>query len=221
MVDNIRQVPYLKLIARCRNTYEAVEVLQSEKVDLIFLDIQMPGLSGPQFLKSLVVPPMIILVTTYEQYALEGFDLDVVDYLVKPMALERFVKACNKAKSLFDLKQRNNLQPTEEPAHFFVHLEYSLVKIVVDEVGYVEGMKDYIKIHLDTSPGPVIIRMSLKGVMEKLPPEQFVRIHKSYIVCVPKVTSIKRDFLLIGEQEIPIGESHKEKVAKILGNRKH
>jgi len=219
LVDNIRQVPYLELIARCKNSFEAAESLQSEKIDLIFLDIQMPGLSGLQFLKTLVDPPMVILVTAYEEYALEGFDLDVVDYLVKPVSLERFVKACNKAKSLFDLKHSGNVPATGEPDHFFVNVEYSLVKIVVDDVRYVEGMKDYIKIYLTSAERPVITRMSLKAILEKLPGDRFVRIHKSYIVCIPKVTAIKRDFVQIGEQDIPIGESHKENMSKILKNR--
>ncbi|MDG3581827.1 LytR/AlgR family response regulator transcription factor [Galbibacter pacificus] len=221
LVDNIRRAPYLQLIARCKNTYEAAEVLQYEEVDLIFLDIQMPGLNGLQFLKTLTEPPMVILVTAYEQYALDGFALDVVDYLIKPVALERFIKACNKAKSLYDLRQAKANQSMVEPPHFFVNVEYSLVKIIVDDIRFVEGMKDYIKIHLDTSERPVITRMSLKAIIEKLPAELFVRIHKSYIVCVPKVTSIKRDFVLIGHQGIPIGESHKENVTKILGGGKH
>lgn len=218
LVDNIKQVPYLKLIAPCKNSFEAAKKLQSENIDLIFLDIQMPGLSGLQFLKTLVTPPMIILITAYEEYALEGFDLDVVDYLVKPVSLERFVKACNKAKSIFDLKHSRNVSASDEHDHFFVNVEYSLVKIVVDEVCYVEGMKDYIKIHLTSTEKPVITRMSLKAILAKLPEDLFVRIHKSYIVCISRVTAIKRDFVVIGEQEIPIGESHKKNLSRILKN---
>lgn len=218
LVDNIRQVPYLKLVARCKNTFEAAEVVQSEKVDLIFLDVQMPGLSGLQFLKTLVDPPMVVLVTAYEQYALEGFDLDVVDYLVKPVALERFIKACNKAKALFDLRKGKDSTSADGPDHFFVNVEYRLVKITIDDVLYIEGLKDYIKIHLASKVRPVITRMSLKAIIKRLPSDKFVRIHKSYIVCMAKVTTIKRDFVQIGDLEIPIGESHKENVDRILGN---
>lgn len=217
--DNIRQVPYLELVKRCKNTREAAEVLQAEKIDLAFLDIQMPGLNGLQFVQTLIEPPMIILVTAYEQYALEGFNLDVVDYLVKPVALERFIKACNKAKALFDLKQAKNTSAKKEfPDHFFANVEYSLVKIVLNDILYIEGLKDYIKIHLASATRPVITRMSLKAMEEKLPAEQFIRTHKSYIVSIPKVTSIKRDFIHIGEQEIPVSESYKESIARILGD---
>lgn len=215
LVDNIRQVPYLELVKRCKNSREAAEVLQSEKIDLVFLDVQMPGLNGLQFVQTLIDPPMIILVTAYEQYALEGFNLDVVDYLVKPVALERFIKACNKAKALFDLKQTKK---EDTPAHFFVNAEYSLVKIVLDNILYIEGLKDYIKIHLTSATRPVITRMTLKAMEEKLPTEQFTRTHKSYIISIPKVTSIKRDLLYIGEKEIPVSESYKESIARILGD---
>jgi DNA-binding LytR/AlgR family response regulator len=219
LADNIRQVPYLELVKRCKNAREAAEVMQSEPIDLAFLDVQMPGLNGLQFVQTLIDPPMIILVTAYEQYALEGFNLDVVDYLVKPVALERFIKACNKAKALFDLKQVKNIPIRETtPDHFFVNVEYGLVKIVLDDILYVEGLKDYIKIHLASATHPVITRMTLKAMEEKLPAHQFIRTHKSYIVSIPKVTSIKRDLLYIGEKEIPVSESYKESIAHILGD---
>lgn len=219
LVDNIRQVPYLELIKRCKNTREAAEVLQYEKADLIFLDIQMPGLSGLQFLQTLIDPPMVILITAYEKYALEGFNLDVVDYLVKPVALERFIRACNKAKALFDLKQAKQSTPKDShPDHFFVNVEYSLVKIILDDILYIEGLKDYIKIFLTSSTRPVITRMSLKTMEEKLPARQFIRTHKSYIVAIPKVTSIKRDFVHIGDIEIPVSESYKASITRILGD---
>ncbi|MBC9796398.1 LytR/AlgR family response regulator transcription factor [Sinomicrobium weinanense] len=220
--DNIRQVAYLELVKRCKNAMEAIEVLQSEKIDLIFLDVQMPGLSGLQFVQTLMAPPMIVLVTAYEKYALEGFNLDVVDYLVKPVALERFIRACNKAKALFDLRQSKTPQADSSIRdHFFVHVEYGLVKIVVDDILYVEGLKDYIKIHLSSASRPVVTRMSLKAMMEQLPDDRFIRTHKSYIVSIPRVTSIKRDLLYIGDIEIPVSESYKESMARILGRSKN
>jgi DNA-binding LytR/AlgR family response regulator len=217
VVDNIRHVPWLELVARCKNAREASEVLHREKVDLMFMDVQMPGLSGLQFVQTLPEPPMVILVTAYEEYALEGFNLSVVDYLVKPVLLERFIKACNKAKQLYDLKKGKPQENT--PDHIFVNVEYSLVKIVLDDITFIEGLKDYIKIHLASLPRPVLTRMSLKAMEEKLPQGEFIRTHKSYIVALRKVTSVKRDFVCIHEIEIPIGESFKDGVGLITGNR--
>lgn len=221
LADNIKHVPYLELVRRCKNTREAAEALYAEKIDLIFLDVQMPGLTGLQFIQTLPEPPLIILVTAYEQYALEGFNLSVVDYLVKPVALERFIKACNKAKTLFDLKQVKTTSPAGTVMdHFFVNVEYSLVKIVVDEILYVEGLKDYIKIHLSSAPRPVITRMSMKSIEEKLPSDKFIRTHKSYIAAMDKITSVKRDFVCIKEKEIPVSESYKDSIARITGQSK-
>ena len=218
LADNIRQVPYLELLRKCKNTREASEALHTERIDLIFLDVQMPGLSGLQFIQTLPEPPMIILVTAYEQYALEGFNLSVVDYLVKPVPLERFIKACNKAKSLFDLKQIKEAGADNSADHFFVNVEYSLVKILYDDIKFVEGLKDYIKIHLTSSARPVITRMSLKAMEEKLPSSRFIRTHKSYIVSIQKVTSIKRDCVCIHDVEIPVSESYKDSIIKITGS---
>lgn len=221
LADNIRQVPYLELVKRCKNTREASEVLATEKIDLLFLDVQMPGLNGLQFTQTLPEPPMIILITAYEQYALEGFNLSVVDYLLKPVALERFVKACNKARSLFELKQARSTTLNDKSAdHIFVNVEYSLVKIVFEDIRFIEGLKDYIKIHLTSSSRPVITRMSLKAMEEKLPANRFVRTHKSYIVAIPKITSIKRDFICIQDTEIPVSESYKNSIDIITGGAK-
>jgi two-component system, LytTR family, response regulator len=220
LVDNIRHVPYLKLIARCKNAREASEALHAGNIDLIFMDVQMPGLNGLQFIQTLPEPPMVILVTAYEQYALEGFNLSVVDYLVKPVALERFIKACNKAKLLFDIRTEKSTKAGSIPDYIFINVEYSLVKIIFDDITHVEGLKDYIKIHLLSASKPILTRMSMKAMEEKLPNSKFIRIHKSFIVSVDKVTSIKRDFVCIHETEIPVGESFKESIRIITGNRK-
>ena len=215
--DNIRQLPFLELIKTCKNALEAYEVLQTEQVDLIFLDIQMPGLSGLQFLQSLQHPPMVILVTAYEQYALEGFNQQVVDYLLKPFSFERFLKACNRANELFRL-QNNQNEETNEIQDFFVNVEYTLVKIVVADIEYIEGLKDYIKIHLSTSDKPVLTRMTMKAMEEKLPANSFVRTHKSFLVVVQKITAVKRDFVCIGNKEIPVSEFYKENLRSRLQN---
>lgn len=215
LVDNIEQVPYLQLIKACRNAMEAIEVLQKEKVDLIFLDIQMPKLSGLQLMQTLQNPPMVILITAYEQYALESYNLNVVDYLLKPVSLERFLRACNKAKELFDLRNKNSTQKEEAPDHIFVNVEYTLVKILFSDILFIEGLKDYIKIHLASSNKPVLTKLSLKAMEEKLPSDKFIRIHKSYIVAADKITVIKRDLINIGSHEIPVSEFYKENLTRI------
>lgn len=215
LVDNIRQVPSLNLVARCKNAMEAAEVLHKEKVDLIFLDIQMPGLNGLQFLKSLQRPPMVIFITAYKEHAVEGFTLDAVDYLVKPVSFERFLKACNKAFDLYNLHQHAGIKEIL-PDFFFVYVEYNLVKISIPDILYIESMKDYVKIFLQTASKPVITKMSLKSLEEKLTPYRFARIHKSYIIAADKVTAIKRDLICIGATELPLGESYRLNVEHLL-----
>ena len=214
--DNIRQIPYLQLAGSCKNALEAAEILQNTVTDLLFLDIRMPRLNGLQFLQSLQKPPLVILVTAYEQYALEGFDLNVVDYLLKPFPFERFVKACNRAHDLFALRNKDKQVAGASLEEFFVHVEYTLVKIIVSDIAYVEGLKDYIKIHLTSSPKPVLTRMSMKAIEEKLPPGGFIRTHKSFLVAVRKITAIKREMVCIGSVEIPIGEMYKANVSRIV-----
>jgi DNA-binding LytR/AlgR family response regulator len=216
LVDNIRQVPYLYLVKACKNAMEAIEALQKEKVDLIFLDIQMPRLNGLQLIQTLQQQPMVILITAYEQYALEGYNLNVVDYLLKPVSFERFLKACNKAKQLFDLKKdKVGAQKEESADHIFVNVEYTLVKILFSDILFIEGLKDYIKIHLVSSNKPVLTKMSLKAMEEKLPTAKFIRIHKSYIVAVDKITVVKRDLINIGNHEIPVSDFYKENLSRI------
>jgi DNA-binding LytR/AlgR family response regulator len=214
LVDNIRQVPYLTLVKTARNAMEAIEILQNERIDLLFLDIQMPRLSGLQFLKTLPNPPLVILVTAYDKYALEGFELDVVDYLLKPVSMERFLKACNRAHDRFQLAPPATA-PTVLP-DFFVNVEYSLVKIVTADVAWVEGLKDYVKIYLSSAVKPIITRMTFKVLEEKLPEPAFIRTHKSYLAAAGKITAVKRDFVMIGTAEIPVSEHYKVNLRKIL-----
>lgn len=216
--DNIRQVPFLELVASCQNAFEAMDVLHEQTADLLFLDIQMPGISGVQFLKSLQgqsSSPMVVFITAYEQYALEGFELDVVDYLLKPVAFERFLKSANKAYELFKLRQQS--PPEISSTHFFVNANYALVKIRYDEIMYIEGLKDYVKIYITSARHPVITRMTLKGIEQKLPTQAFMRIHKSYIVSLDKIQSVRNLKIHIGEAIIPVGEQYVEEFMKAIG----
>jgi DNA-binding LytR/AlgR family response regulator len=215
--DNIRQVPWLQWVNSCRNALEAAEALQETPVDLLFLDIQMPRVNGLQFLQTLSDPPLVILVSAYEQYALEGFDLRVVDYLLKPFSFERFLKACNRAQEQFRFRQNDRLIAATTPIEdFFVNVEYALVKIAATDILYVEGVKDYVRIWLASTPRPVLTRMTLKALEEKLRPPAFIRTHKSYLVSVKKITTVKRDLVCIGDKEIPISVSYKANITRLL-----
>ena len=215
VVDNIQKVPFLKLERRCKNAMEAAEILHQKDIDLIFLDIQMPGLNGLQFIRTLKHPPMVIFVTAYAEHAVEGFELNAVDYLLKPVSFERFLKACNKAHDLFSLQQKPTARD-DKPNYFFVYVEYNQVKVSVDEILYVEGMKDYVKIFLAGASKPVITKMSLKSIEEKLSGHRFARIHKSYVIALDKVTAVKRDLICIGNIELPLSEFYKASVEAML-----
>jgi two-component system, LytTR family, response regulator len=228
LADNISKVPYLNLIKKCRTAFEALDVLEHADVHLIFLDVQMPRLTGLQFLNALHnKKPMVVMVTAYEQYALDGFNLNVTDYLMKPVAFERFYQACEKAKELFDLKNNGhsaqkmseNVLYTEgspSPHFFFVHVEYSLIKILSDDILFIEGMKDYIKIHLASQAKAVITRMSFKAIEEKLPPLLFFRVHKSFMVNTSKIQSMRNGVISINKHEIPLSDNVREDLMRLL-----
>ncbi len=213
--DNISKLPFLELVAACDNALEAMKLMEQRPVDLIFLDIQMPGLTGLQFIQSMTVKPMIILITAYEKYALDGFNLDVVDYLVKPVPLDRFVKACNKAKELFDLKIQAKQTSVPESAYFFVNVDYSLLKVSFTDIVYIEGLKDYIKIHLHSTIKAVVTRMPMKTIEDQLPSKLFIRVHKSYIISLGYITTIRKSGVFLGNVEIPVSDFYRDAITKI------
>ncbi len=217
LADNISMIPFLQLVASCNSSMDAMKYVQEDSIDLIFLDIQMPGITGLQFIKSMTNPPMTILVTAYEKHALEAFGLNVVDYLVKPSSFERFVKACNKAWDLFQLKSKQNIQTTEsEPDYFFINADYSLVKILYSDILYMEGLKDYIKIHLSSNTKSIITRLPMKSMEAQLPAKKFIRIHKSYIIAIAAVNMIKKNSVFIGATELPISENYKDSLMQVI-----
>jgi DNA-binding LytR/AlgR family response regulator len=219
--ENIRQLPFLECVGTCKNAYEAMEVLQNQHIDLMFLDIQMPGMLGTTFLSTLRVKPMVIFVTAYDNYAVESYNLDVVDYLVKPVSMERFTRACYKALDVYKMQiSALPVPPAHETAvqddHFFVNVEYALVKVVISDITHIEGMKDYVKIYLASQPKPIITKLTLKNLEEKLLPPTFMRLHKSFIVRIDKIESIRNQTIYIGEHHIPVSQNHLDKLMESL-----
>jgi DNA-binding LytR/AlgR family response regulator len=206
IADDIGKVPVLDLVATCASPVEALDYIQAGKVDLLFLDIQMPVIKGTDFLRTIQNPPMVIITTAFEAYALEGYDLNVIDYLVKPIPFERFLKAVNKAYDHFLLHHGNGKKEKPPSEFIFVHAEYRQIRIAADDIRYIEGLKDYVKIHLVNQPKPVLTRLNLKGMESKLPPAQFCRIHNSFIVSLSKITSVQKSQVFIGKDVIPVGE---------------
>ncbi|MES2810464.1 MAG: LytTR family DNA-binding domain-containing protein [Bacteroidota bacterium] len=216
--DNIRMVEKLDLVASCRSATQAMQALEEHDVDLIFCDIQMPGISGLQFVKSLTHKPLIIFVTAYDEFALDGFELDVVDYLLKPVAVERFLKACNKALSIHEQAKRISEPETgKRRKYIFLYADYNLIKVNHEDIMYVEGLKDYVKIYLGNAPKPIISRVTIKSLESQLPADDFFRVHKSYIVNLDHVHSIRKGRIKIADVEIPFSDGYKDVITRMTG----
>lgn len=215
--DNLRQVGYIHVAAKCRNAADALHVLHNDPVDLIFCDIHMPGLNGLQLVQNMPYKPMVIFVTAYEHFALQGFELDVLDYLVKPVPLERFQRACQKAYLAMEMKRAYTIQATPGRKYLFVYSDYNLVKISFDQIEYIEGLKDYVKIHLTGGSRPLLSRMSIKSLEQQLPTEQFYRVHRSYIINVDHVTRIRRGRVKTVNSELPLSDSYRDMIHRMTG----
>ena len=214
--DNIKKMPFLNLVAKFNNPLEAMNMIREEQIDLVFLDIQMPQLSGLQLIKSIQHKPMFILVTAYEKFALDGYELDVIDYLVKPVPLDRFIKACNKAQDFFELKKRPKISSGYVNDYFFVNVDYSQFKIMKSDIIYIEGLKDYVKIHLKTSTNPVVTRLTMKSLEENLT-TGFIRIHKSFIVSVDAITAVRKNSVFLSNLELPVSENYLDELKQFTG----
>jgi DNA-binding LytR/AlgR family response regulator len=221
MEDHIKKVPFLKLANKFTNPLEALISLNSTPVDLIFLDIQMPQLNGVQFMQLLQNRAMVIITSAYQEYAIEGFEHNVVDYVLKPISFERFYRAAEKA---FNLKYptQTNAQPQkifpETGGYIFVKVETRMVRVELDNILYIEGLKNYVSIYTKTQR--IITLQTMKQLEEILPPNRFLRVHKSYIVAIDKINSIERQEIHINDRIIPIGITYQEQFFKLLESRK-
>lgn len=214
----VNKTPFLQLVGRCGSAIEALERMNEQEVDLLFLDIQMPDLSGVELSKSLVNGPKIIFTTAFEEYAIEGFKVDALDYLLKPFNYPEFLKAASKAQRWFELQQTSESSSAKD-AFIFVKSDYKIKKIALREILYIEGLKDYVKIYTTTQVKPIMSLMSMKSIEEKLPPEQFMRVHRSYVVNLNQIHTIERSRIVFGSVYIPVSEKYKASFQAFVSQR--
>jgi len=212
----IHKTPFLDLLREFENPVEAMEFLNEEPVELIFLDIHMPDLSGTQMARMLLNGPKIIFTTAYVNYALEGYKLNAVDYLLKPFTYDDFLQSAQKARRLIELERKEAAWPETSGDFLFLKSEYKVRRINFSDILYIEGLKDYVKVYLKNEQRPVLSISTLKNIEAKLPPDRFMRVHRSFIVNLEQVNTIERSRILFGNVRIPVGEQYKEKFEEFL-----
>ena len=212
IVAYIQKVPFLELAAQCQSAMEARSFLENETVDAIFCDINMPDLNGMDFVKSLAVPPLIVFTTAYSEYAVEGFKVNAVDYLLKPFGLQDFQRAANRLRERMEGAQTSSSQPVASASEdvLFLKTDYRIVKVSISDIRYVEAMSEYLKVWLESQPKPVITLLSMKKMEEHLP-SHFMRIHRSYIINLTKIQEVNKNRVIMdADTYLPIGDMYKE-----------
>jgi DNA-binding LytR/AlgR family response regulator len=206
----VEEIDYLELAGQSENALKAISLLNENDIDIIFLDINMPKINGIEFLKSSKTSANIIMTTAYTEYAVEAYGLDVLDYLVKPIAFDRFLKACNKAREIRELRKITPAEPNKTTDHFFIKCNNQIQKVYYNNLLYAEAMLNYVMLY--TSSGKMMVYVTIKSLEQQLPPDVFIKVHKSFIVNIHKIKSIEGNILDIGDQKITISQNLREKV---------
>jgi len=210
LMGYIGKVDFLEVVAECEDALQLNEVLKSKPVDLLFLDIEMPYMSGIEFLSGLSNPPKVIMTTAYEQYAIKGYDLDVIDYLLKPIPFERFLKAVNKAYDVI-IRQKN---PTRKIDYFYIRTNQKLEKVFFNDILFIEGVENYVAIHTEMSK--IMAHVTIKTILEKIPDDIFLQIHKSFIINLEKVSFVEGNMVGIGKYKLPVSRTFRGKALPII-----
>ncbi len=203
----IAKIPFMNLLGKFDSPMQAFDVLETKQVDLIFLDIKMPDITGIDFYKSLTTKPQVIFTTAYTEYAINGFELKAMDYLLKPISFEKFMNACLRVNSFVEQQTKKE---TSENDFFFINVSHKMYKIFIDDIVYLEGYKDYTKLHLKNANNPLLVLHNLKYFEDMLDPKKFVRVHRSYIISLNKVTVASRKAVSIGAVEVPVSDNYRE-----------
>jgi DNA-binding LytR/AlgR family response regulator len=220
LVNYISKVPFLQLAGQCHSALEAQKLMEKEVVDAIFCDINMPDLSGMDFVRQLAAPPLIVFTTAYSEYAVEGFKVNAIDYLLKPFGMNDFLRASMKVQEQYNLRHQNAPQhqssPVQDDGTIFVKTDYRVVRITISDIRYIEGMSEYLKIHLEGQK-PIITLLSMKKMEDYLPPTLFMRIHRSYIVNLQKVQEVNKNRVILdADTLLPIGDLYKDRFNEYL-----
>lgn len=216
IVDYIRKTPGLKLLGEFENPLAAANFVNNNHVDIVFTDIQMPGLTGIEFTKSMLKGPVIIFTTAYDNYAIEGFKLDAADYLLKPFTYEEFLTSVHKAERMIRSVKRSTEKSLSNNDFLFLKSDYKIKRINFNDILYIEGLKEYVKVYIRNSSSPILSLSSLKLLEAKLPSGKFMRVHRSFIVNLQRIETIDRSRIVFGKQYIPVGEQYKEKFQEFL-----
>jgi len=219
LVTYISKVPFLELAAQCQSALEARSFLEHDTVDAIFCDINMPDLNGMDFVKSLAVPPLIVFTTAYSEYAVEGFRVNAVDYLLKPFSLQEFQSAANRLKERLENTPHPSSLPAKDDGVIFVKTDYRIIKVSIPDIRYVEAMSEYLKIWIEGEPKPIITLLSMKKMEERLP-DDFMRIHRSYIVNLTKIQEVNKNRVVMYDDTcLPIGDLYRENFQTYLNTK--
>ncbi len=209
----LKKVPFFELVDSCQSALDAMSVLDKQEIDAIFIDINMPDLNGLDFVRSLNHPPMVVFTTAYQEYAIEGYKVDAIDYLLKPFGMGDVLRAADKVKRQYDLVHTASLSPMDEDDAMFLKTEYKVVRILAHDILYVEGMSEYLRIHFGNQSKPVVVLFSMKKMEERLSGKDFMRIHKSYIINLHHIAEIQKNRVVLNDgKEIPIGDSYRERL---------
>lgn len=221
MEGYIKKIPYLELVAACQSAIEAKEIIENNKIDAIFCDINLPEISGLDFVKSLENPPMVVFTTAYSEYAVEGFQLNAVDYLLKPFGCDDMKRAAEKLKKCQEaLRSLQEVSQIDEDDAIFLKTEYKIVRINISNIRYVEAMSEYLRIYLKDYSRPIIVLLSMKKMEERLPNHSFMRVHRSYIINLKSIREVSKNRIVLDEDvEVPIGDSYRDQFNAYINSK--
>ena len=219
LVTYIRKVPFLELVAECQSAIDAQKVLEQEVIDVMFIDINMPDLNGLDFVRTLAVPPLVVFTTAYSEYALEGYKVNAVDYLLKPFGMDEFMRAANKVKQQYDLTHTAEVSRVDDNDAIFLKTEHRIVRINVTNIRYIEGMSEYLKIYLKEGK-PLVVLLSMKKMEERLSSTNFMRIHRSYIINLNEIQEVNKNRVILDQDTyLPIGDLYRDQLNRYIESK--
>ena len=215
----IRKVPFLELVAECQSAIDAQKILEQDVIDVMFIDINMPDLNGLDFVRTLVAPPLVVFTTAYSEYAIDGYKVNAVDYLLKPFGMDEFLRAANKVKQQYDLTHTTEVSKVDDNDAMFLKTEHRIVRININNIRYIEGMSEYLKIYLKDAK-PIVVLLSMKKMEERLPSHSFMRIHRSYIINLTEIQEVNKNRVILdADTFLPIGDLYREQLNQYIESK--